>query len=519
MNTFPIIPKPYSMSPIPGVFRFSGHTRIIARDGLEPIGVYLKEVIQLVAGLSLDVRSAEMKTPSTGTILLTLMGENQVLGREGYQLEISNNEIVLRAPHPSGVLYSIQTLRQLMQASHRDQQLSEGGDCLVPAVKIEDQPRFRWRGMHLDVARHMYPIDFIKRFIDLMALHKLNTFHWHLTDDQGWRIEIKKYPGLTEIGSKRKASPIPAKRQVSDGVPYGGFYTQDQVREIIEYAASRFVTVIPEIELPGHALAALASYPNLGCTGGPYQVSAAWGVFEDIFCAGNEKVYEFLEGVLNEVIDLFPGEFIHIGGDEVPKDRWNHCQKCQSMIEKQGLKNPAELQSYFIKRIAAFLSTRRRRIIGWDETLEGCLAADAAVMVWRDASYGVQAARMGHDVIMCPTEYCYFDTYQAQGQEREPPAIGGFLPLEKVYAFEPIPDELNPDQTKHILGGQGNVWTEYIPTPEGVEYMAFPRATALAEVLWSPRDTKDYKDFCQRLRVFLRNLDGMGVHYRDPFAV
>jgi hexosaminidase len=367
----------------------------------------------------------------------------------------------------------------------------------------------------------MFPVEFIKRYIDLMALHKLNTFHWHLTDDQGWRIEIRKYPRLTKVGSKRAATPYPARRDQADGVPYGGYYTQTQIQSVVEHAASRHVTILPEIEMPGHALAALASFPELGCSGGPYQVATSWGIFEDVYCAGNQAVYGFLEDVLSEVIELFPDEYIHIGGDECPKVRWNACAKCRAMIKAQGLKNADELQSYFIKRIASFLAENDRRLVGWDETLEGGLAPGATVMVWRDPVHAHIPARQGHDVVMCPTAHCYFDYYRSLDQEHEPPAIGGYLPLEQVYAFEPIPQGLDREAAAHILGGQGNVWTEYIQNASQVEYMAYPRATALAEVLWSPLEAKDYQDFIDRLPFFLRRLDELGVSYRSlqpPFG-
>ena len=454
---------------------------------------------------------------SPGAILLTTKGGNKDLGDEGYELAVSSEAIVIRALEPAGVFYGIQTLRQLLahQASLYQDAAQTG--WYIPGVMIEDKPRFRWRGLHLDVARHMFSVEAIKRYIDLMALHKMNTFHWHLTDDQGWRIEIKEFPKLTTIGSKRTATPIPSNRDQSDGNPYEGFYTQEQVKEIVTHAASRYVNIVPEIEMPGHALSALASYPHLGCSGGPYQVGTSWGVFEDVFCAGNEKVYDFLEQVLSQIMELFPGEYIHIGGDECPKTRWNDCPKCQAVITEHGLKDAHELQSFFIKRIAAFLSSKGRRMIGWDEILEGGLAPDATVMVWRDRTYGAESAQLGHDVIMCPTDYCYFDYYQSEDQDAEPPAIGGCLPLEKVYSFEPLPDTISTEQVVHFLGGQGNVWTEYISSPEQVEYMAFPRTTALAEVLWSPRGSRGYDDFTGRLSTFLEHLKRAGINYRDPF--
>jgi hexosaminidase len=370
--------------------------------------------------------------------------------------------------------------------------------------------------MHLDVGRHFFDKEFVKRYIDLIALHKMNTFHIHLTDDQGWRIEIKKYPRLTEIGSKRKESPMIGNRKKGDGTPYRGFFTQDDIREIVEYARKRYITVVPELEMPGHSLGALAAYPELSCTGGPHEVMTRWGVFEDVYCAGNDKVFEFMEDVLTEVIELFPGEYIHIGGDECPKARWEKCPKCQARIKKEGLKDEHELQSYFVKRIEKFLNSKGRRLIGWDEILEGGLAPNASVMSWRGTEGGIAAARSGHDVVMSPTTHCYFDYYQSKNRKQEPEAIGGFLPLDIVYSFEPVPAELAPEQRKHVIGAQGNVWTEYIHTPSDVEYMALPRMCALAEVVWTPAELKDWDDFRDRLDRFAERLDAMGVNYRKP---
>jgi hexosaminidase len=361
----------------------------------------------------------------------------------------------------------------------------------------------------------MYPVPFIKKFVDLLALHKYNIFHWHLTDDQGWRIEIKQYPKLTEIGSQRAATPIPADRRQLDGKPYGGYYTQEEIKAVVTYAQERFITVVPEIEMPGHAVAALASYPELGCRGAGYEVRTTWGIAKDVFCAGNDAVFTFLENVLTEVLALFPSEYIHVGGDECPKDRWQECPKCQARIQAEGLADEHELQSYFIQRIERWLNAQGRRLIGWDEILEGGLAPNATVMSWRGSQGGIEAANAGHDVVMSPTTHCYFDYYQSQDQANEPPAIGGFLPLEKVYSFNPLPEEIAPDQAHHILGGQGNVWTEYLPRQEQVEYMTYPRATALAEVVWSEPARRDYDDFLARLEPHLRRLASLKVNYRQ----
>ncbi len=370
--------------------------------------------------------------------------------------------------------------------------------------------------MHLDVGRHLFPVDFIKRYIDLLARYKLNTFHWHLTEDQGWRLQIRRYPRLTSVGAWRRETVVARNFDpyVGDGRRYGGFYTQAEVRDIVRYAAARHVTVVPEIELPGHSLAALAAYPELACTPGPFEVATRWGVFEDVYCP-TERTFRFLENVLTEVLALFPGPFIHIGGDEVPKRRWRESADAQAVMRREGLRNEEELQSWFIQRIERFLAARGRRLIGWDEILEGGLPPRATVMSWRGTAGGIAAARAGHDVVMSPTSHLYFDYYQ--GDPRfEPLAIGGLLPLEQVYRFEPVPDELTADEARHILGAQGNVWTEYLPTPAHVEYMALPRLLALAEVVWSPRAARSWDAFVRRLPARLRELDRIGVNYRVP---
>ena len=359
--------------------------------------------------------------------------------------------------------------------------------------------------MMLDVARHYEPVAFVKKFIDLLAMHNINTFHWHLTEDQGWRIEIKQYPKLTELGSMRKETVIGNNSPEYDGKPHGGFYTQEEVKEIVAYAQDRYITTIPEIDLPGHMMAALTGYPEFGCTGGPYEVATSWGVFDEVLCAGNEGTYTFLENILTEVMELFPAEYIHIGGDEVPKVRWEECPKCQAKIKELGLKSDDKhkkehyLQSYLTARIEKFLNENGRRLIGWDEILEGELAPNATVMSWQGMGGGIQAAQMGHDVIMTPNTYVYFDYYQTSNTEDEPIAIGGFLPIEKVYSFEPAPESLTAEQKGHILGAQANLWTEYIPTPEQAEYMLLPRMAALSEVQWTQPEKKDYDNFLTRL--------------------
>ena len=511
-----IIPQPLKIEEASGVFELSPETKIKVSKKMLKVGKYLQESIRHETGFLLTLEEGEDHTPVRGEIFLVLIETKPDLGNEGYLLEISRNGIVIKAPKAVGIFYGIQTLKQLILPSQHGRK----DIWVLPAVKIQDKPRFKWRGMMLDVGRHLYPVSFIKKFIDTLAMHKMNIFHWHLTEDQGWRIEIKKYPKLHQIGSQRAASQSPEDESALDGKPYGGYYTQKEIKEIVSYAASRFITIIPEIEMPGHSLGALASYPELGCSGGPYEVSPRWGVRKDVYCGGNEQVYTFLENVLREVLELFPSPVIHIGGDEAPKDRWRTCPKCQTMIKKQGLKNEDELQSYFIKRIEKFLIANGRQLIGWDEILEGGLAPHAKVMSWRGVEGGIKAAIAGHDVVMSPTTHCYFDYYQSKS-ENEPPGRywkDSLLPLEKVYAFEPVPEELSKEQAAHILGTQGNIWTEFIPNAEHVEYMAFPRATALSEVMWSASETRDFQDFMSRLPAFLERLKKYDVNYRNPLS-
>ncbi len=504
MESINVIPKPVKVIPGMGVFEIKPSTPICATLDAVKVG----EALQKILGLALEVSADGICPP--GAILLTMKDANPALGNEGYSLSVSPAGMILRAPKAAGLFYAVMTLLQLLPLS---------GEKHIPAVEIEDQPRFQWRGVMLDVGRHLFSLQFIFRLIDAMALQKQNVLHWHLTEDQGWRIEIQRYPRLTEIGSQRAASPIHTDRNTLDGKPYGGYYTQEQVKQVVAYAAERFITVVPEIEMPGHAMGALTSYPELGCTGGPYEVRQFWGVENDVFCAGNEQVFEFLQNVLDEVLDLFPSQIIHIGGDECPKVRWEKCPKCQAAIEKNGLRNEHELQSYFIRRIETYLNSKGRRLLGWDEILEGGLAPNASVMSWRGIEGGVQAIKEGHDVVMTPNSYCYLDYYQSEDKTAEPPAIGGFLPLEKVYSYDPIPLGSTAEEAAHILGAQGNLWTEYISTEEQAGYMYFPRATALAEVAWSSPDGRDFADFQKRLEGFLPRLAALGLNYRKaPLA-
>lgn len=437
-------------------------------------------------------------------VQLDLFTPDTLLPSEWYSLRVEPERIRIAATTQEGLYRGSRTLIQLLE------QGSETGS--IPCLSITDHPRFTWRGMHLDVVRHFFPVDFVKQYIDLLARYKMNSFHWHLTDDQGWRIEIKSRPKLTEVGAWRSGSQVgPYARLEFDTVHYGGDYTQDEIREVVAYAAARHINVVPEIEMPGHALAALAAYPQVGCTGGPYAVERGWGVFEDVFCAGNDSTFSLLDDVLTEVMELFPGEIIHIGGDESPKERWKECAKCQGRIKAEGLKDEHELQSYFIQRIERFVNSKGRKIIGWDEILEGGLAPNAAVMSWRGTEGGVAAAKSGHYAVMSPGSHCYFDHYQGD-PANEPLAFGGYTTLQKVYSYEPIPAELNAEEAKYILGAQGNLWTEYILTPEHVEYMALPRMLALAEVLWTPKEKRDEEDFIRRLENDLPKLEAMKVN-------
>ena len=425
------------------------------------------------------------------------------LGLEEYLLSITPELITITASQTQGVFWGFQTLNQLVDSSQTS--------LSIPCATIHDFPRFEYRGLHLDVARHMFSVDFIKKYIDLMASYKLNKFHWHLTDDQGWRIEIKGYPKLQEISAYRAQTPVARYRSwlkrlgldwlnTFDGKPYGGYYSQDEIKEVVEYARKRHVTIIPEIEMPGHSLAVLAAYPELGCHGSNYQTATHWGTFDDIFCAGNEETFAFLENVLAEVMDLFPSEYIHIGGDETRKKKWRACPRCQARMNEERLVDANALQSYFVGRIEKFLNSKKRQIIGWDEILEGGLAPNAVVMSWRGIEGGIESARLGHNVIMTPENELYFNFHQSLKQT-EPLAIGKYLPLQKVYQYEPIPEVLTDEQAKYIWGAQANVWTEYLKTPAEVEYMVFPRVLALAEIVWTPASKKNYIHFISRLHA------------------
>jgi len=516
-----VIPQPVEMTVQDGFFELTNRTRIVAETGNAEamrIARMLAEKIQTASGMTLPIEEGDKA--GKNAIFFTAKQADDIGNKEGYALDAGKPGVIIRAPEPAGLFYGMQTLLQLLPPEIESAGPKENVRWIVPAVSIKDEPRFAWRGLHLDVVRHMMPLEFVKKYIDYMAMHKLNTFHWHLTDDQGWRIEIKRYPKLTEVGAWRKETLIGHMREKDrkyDGQRHGGFFTQDEAREIVEYARERFITVVPEIEMPGHASAAIAAYPELGVTGKPIEVVTHWGVLPNIFNV-EESTFEFLENVLSEIIEIFPSEYIHIGGDEAKKDQWQASARIQSKIRELGLKDEHELQSYFIQRIEKFVNSKGRQIIGWDEILEGGLAPNAAVMSWRGEEGGIAAAKSGHYVVMTPNDHLYFDFYQGD-PATEPLAIHGHTTVNEVYGYDPVPKSLTDEEAKYILGVQANLWTEYIKTPEHAEYMAFPRVSALSEIAWTPTDKKDWEDFKRRLSVQLQRYDAKGVNYsKSPWG-
>lgn len=458
------------------------------------------------------IRPTVGKSKNGAAIILTI--DKTIANAEGYKLDADAKQIRIAGASAAGVFYGIQTLRKSLPLVN-----GKASKVSIPAVHIADAPRFAYRGTHLDVSRHFVTADSVRQFIDILALHNINRFHWHLTDDQGWRIEIKKYPLLTQIGSKRAQTVIGHNSGKYDGKPYSGFYTQKQIRDIVKYAADRYITIVPEIDLPGHMQAALAAYPDMGCTGGPYEVWQKWGVSDNVLCAGNDKTLTFIDNVLKEITQLFPSKYIHVGGDECPKTQWQKCPKCQARIKalnleaKDGHSAEERLQSYIITHASNYLKSLGRNTIGWDEILEGGLAEGATVMSWRGESGGIAAAKQHHDVVMTPNSYLYFDYYQSLDKANEPLAIGGYLPLETVYSYEPMPKELTADEARHIIGVQANIWTEYMPTFKQMQYMALPRLAALSEVQWSQPALKDYNSFTNRLTEFAHLYDRLGYNY------
>ena len=503
LNAFAGEPANYDVLPLPQSiveqkgepFILEEGVQILAPAELQSEAEFLKQYLKEVTWNELPIVSQRAKKVR----YIELAISPKVQQKEGYVMTVSQRGITIQGGSAAGVFYGIQTLRKAVSQ----------GPIMNPVV-ISDCPRFSWRGMHLDCSRHFFSVKFVKKFLDLLAMHNMNVFHWHLTDDQGWRIEIKKWPKLITVGSQRTGTIIGTNSDIDDKVPYGGYYTQAEAREIVAYAAARHITVVPEIDMPGHMLAALASYPELGCTGGPYQVGHYWGVYKDVLCVGNEKVYQFVEDVLTEIMDIFPSEVIHIGGDETPTDKWLQCPKCQAVGAQYGSQaSSAEefepltsklspMQAHFTKRVFDFLTSKGRRALGWDEILDGS-PQDAMIMSWRGTEPGAKAAETGHDVVMTPTTFCYFDYQQVEDVQFEPSRCGGYIPVEQVYALDPAPDSLSVEAKTHILGAQANIWTEYITNEDILEYQALPRMSALAEVQWSQPEQKNYEAFKQRL--------------------
>ena len=516
-----IIPLPTTMTPGPGEFVLTASTIIVTDPAVTAQGRQLAGLLNAPTGFDLAVRGGV--SPSAGFLALRI-DKNFVtaLGDEGYRLEATTKGVTIRAATPHGVFHGMQTLRQLLPVDVYRQATVAGVTWRVPAVVIEDTPRFSWRGAHLDVSRHFMPKEFVKKYIDLLAIHKMNRFHWHLTDDQGWRLEIKKYPRLTDVGAWRSEtlvghdvrdnSPDAAQRKF-DGVKHGGFYTQDEVREIVAYAAARFVTVIPEIEMPGHSQEVVAAYPDLGSTNERVQPRTRWGISPYLLNPSDLTV-AFMQDVLAETMALFPSPWIHVGGDEAIKDQWKANAQIQARIKELGLKDEHELQSWFIRQMDTFLTSRGRRLVGWDEILEGGLAPNATVMSWRGLDGALAAARAKRDAVLTPTAWTYFDYYQTRDTANEPLAIGGFLPLDKVYTWEPMPEGLEPEFRKHILGVQGQLWSEYLQNPKQVEYAAYPRLTALAEVGWTPTAQRTLDEFLSRMAIHLQRLKILDVNFR-----
>jgi hexosaminidase len=518
-NTWAVIPLPQKMARHAGVFKLTSDTRIYVDSASRVTGKFLTERLRPATGYPLKTGTKYFDSAAIPSgILLTTKHANTNLGPEGYELTVASNSVVIRAPTQAGLFYGVQTLFQLLPPEIFSTNPVSNVAWQISCVQIEDWPRFKWRGFMLDVSRHFFNKSEVKTFLDAMALHKMNVFHWHLTDDHGWRIEIKKYPKLTEVAAWRSSGGFGFDTKTTtaygpDG-RYGGFYTQNDIRDVVKYAAARHITIVPEIEMPGHATAALAAYPQLGSTPGPFAPEMTAGIFNGIYNPANEETLQFLADVLSEVAPLFPGKYIHIGGDEVPKESWKTNAACQALMKREGLKNEEELQSWFIRRIEKIVNANGHSMIGWSEILQGGLAKNAAVMDWIGGAK--EAAGAGHDVVMTPTAYCYFDFYQSTNHAAEPKAAGwgGPLTLNKMYAFDPMPTNVPPQLQSHILGAQGNLWTEQIPNLKHAEYMTFPRACALAEVTWSAKDSRDWDDFMRRLQIHVRRLDELNINYR-----
>lgn len=495
-------------------FVLNSRTKIVYPEGNEKMGrnaQFLSEYISKMVHLNLQA-TTEAKDNNVILLQTGLESDNP----EAYSLKVTPEQIIIQGASEAGTFYGIQTLRKTLPASEKKSNVE------FPSATIEDSPRFGYRGAHFDVARHFFTIEEVKEYIDMMALHNMNRLHWHITDDQGWRIEIKKYPKLTEVGSQREETLIghaSERPERFDGKTYGGFYTQEEAKEIVAYAAERYITVIPEVDLPGHMQAALTAYPELGCTGGPYKVWTKWGISEEVLCAGNDKALQFLDDVFTEIMQIFPAQYIHIGGDECPKVRWEKCPKCQARIKAEGIRSDKThtkeqyLQTFVMQHVASFLEKHGRKIIGWDEMLEGNAIPGATIMSWRGEKGGIQAAQSGHDVIMTPNTYLYFDYMQSKDKENEPLGIGGYIPVKKVYEYSPIPESLSVEESKHIIGVQANLWTEYIATFDHVQYMVLPRWAALSENQWTCSSHKNYRDFLNRLEALMRVYKAEGYNF------
>ena len=501
-----VVPLPKSVVMAKGLpFNLTNATTIVY-EGTNPEmkrnARFLSEYIQQASGIKTAV--LDKRDKKAAAIVLTI--DPKVAGAEAYRLSVNNKQVTIAASTPAGVFYGIQTLRKSLPVQ------TTGEAITLPAVTVADAPRFGYRGMMLDCARHFFPLSFVKKFIDILAMHNMNVFHWHLTEDQGWRLEIKSHPELTAKSSMRSGTVIGHNATVDDSIPHGGFYTQQEAREIVEYARQRHITVIPEIDMPGHMLAALAAYPELGCTGGPYEVGHRWGVYKDVLCLGKESTYKFVQDVIDEVVEIFPAKYFHIGGDESPTVMWEKCPKCLQKAKDENTEIK-HLQQYFTNRVEKYLNGKGKSIIGWDEILEGKINQSATIMSWRGVEPGLKAAKQGHDVIMTPSSHVYFDHYQTKDTKHEPDAIGGCSPVDKVYSYEPLPDTLSTEAKSRIKGVQANLWTEYIPFTTQAEYMVLPRMAALAEVQWTPVAKKNFDDFSKRALRLSDLYDRYGYQY------
>ena len=518
-NVPAIIPLPQSMELRDGTFQITAGTHVYRDHDSRATARFLNERLRTSTGFQIEGSRRFFDSAAIpGAILLTTQNADTNLGPEGYELTVTTNSVVIRAPAQAGLFYGVQTLFQLLPPEIYSTNQVENVSWQIPCVEIKDWPRFQWRGFMLDVSRHFFNKSEVETLLDAMAMHKMNVFHWHLTDDHGWRIEIKKYPKLTEVGAWRKEAGFGFDPKLTtaygpDG-RYGGFYTQEDIRDVVKFAAARHITIVPEIEMPGHSTAALSAYPQFSCTGGPFEPSTTAGIFNGIYDPAKEETFQFLADVIAEVAPLFPGKYFHIGGDEVPKDTWHNSADCQALMKREGLKNEEELQSYFVRRIEKIVEANGHSMIGWSEILQGGLPQNAAVMDWIGGAK--EAAIAGHDVVMTPTAYCYFDFCQSTNQAAEPKAAdwGGPLPLNKIYAFEPMPTNVPTELQSFVLGAQGNLWTEQISNFKQAEYMTFPRACALAEVTWSAKDARNWDDFMRRLQVQVRRLDELNINYR-----